>query len=606
MKSTYKIFKESVKEITQYYMLLVDETKSQRLVGSTNEWVLDNYYMISEQEKVLKVDLRSKEFRRLEGRRMHYLKEVAEGYLQKCHFQIDRGLLFQHLLQIQAERKDYFTYPEVCALLPLLKTLLIKELADLCHLLAENNAYHYSPTDKSLADMEKLNEAAQQNLLMMNIFNSLKKMTKLPVEELIDSVSYSERTLKGEKAGMYDEMYDRTKDDYRARIVRLAKKQHVKEYDLVRKLVEQADKDEEHVGWQLFKPKKWELRAHLYIWIVAAASLVLASIFATLATGGFGVVAVVLALLALVPMSQVVIDLFNQVLYHVHRPVNTFKIKFKDGLIPEEYATMVIMPTILKNKAKTEELLEQLEIYYLSNINRASDGQRLESRQQNLYYTLIGDAAAGPNEDMPWDNEVVEAGLAKVKELNEKYGAQIFNFVYRRRAWSDGENCWLGHERKRGAILHFNDLVLDQTSEEEKAKRFRCETISQWLKGPVPHIQFIITLDTDTELVLYSAQKLIGAMAHPLNRAQLSPDGRRVNAGYGIMQPRVNVDVEVTNKSRYAQLFAGLGGLDVYTTASFELYQDIFNEVPREPDSEPRPDRGLPHTLRPHQRPGAV
>ena len=578
MKSTYKIFKESVKEITQYYMLLVDETKSQRLVGSTNEWVLDNYYMISEQEKVLKVDLRSKEFRRLEGRRMHYLKEVAEGYLQKCHFQIDRGLLFQHLSQIQAERKDYFTYPEVCALLPLLKTLLIKELADLCHLLAENNAYHYSPTDKSLADMEKLNEAAQQNLLMMNIFNSLKKMTKLPVEELIDSVSYSERTLKGEKAGMYDEMYDRTKDDYRARIVRLAKKQHVKEYDLVRKLVEQADKDEEHVGWQLFKPKKWELRAHLYIWIVAAASLVLASIFATLATGGFGVVAIVLALLALVPMSQVVIDLFNQVLYHVHRPVNTFKIKFKDGLIPEEYATMVIMPTILKNKAKTEELLEQLEIYYLSNINRASDGQRLESRQQNLYYTLIGDAAAGPNEDMPWDNEVVEAGLAKVKELNEKYGAQIFNFVYRRRAWSDGENCWLGHERKRGAILHFNDLVLDQTSEEEKAKRFRCETISQWLKGPVPHIQFIITLDTDTELVLYSAQKLIGAMAHPLNRAQLSPDGRRVNAGYGIMQPRVNVDVEVTNKSRYAQLFAGLGGLDVYTTASFELYQDIFNE----------------------------
>ena len=179
---------------------------------------------------------------------------------------------------------------------------------------------------------------------------------------------------------------------------------------------------------------------------------------------------------------------------------------------------------------------------------------------------------------MPWDDEVVEAGLAKVKELNEKYGAPIFNFVYRKRAWSDGENCWLGHERKRGAILHFNDLVLGNTSDEEKEKRFRCETISQWREGAVPNIQFIITLDTDTELVLYSAQKLIGAMAHPLNRAQLSFDGKRVSSGYGIMQPRVNVDVEVTNKSRYAQLFAGLGGLDVYTTASFELYQDIFNE----------------------------
>ena len=197
---------------------------------------------------------------------------------------------------------------------------------------------------------------------------------------------------------------------------------------------------------------------------------------------------------------------------------------------------------------------------------------------QNLYYTLIGDAAAYKEADAPWDDEVVEAGLEKVKELNEKYGAHIFNFVYRKRAWSEGEQTWLGHERKRGAILHFNDLVLGQTSEEEKEKRFRCETISQWLKGVESGVQFIITLDTDTELVLYSAQKLIGAMAHPLNRAQLSPDGRRVDRGYGIMQPRVNVDVEVTNKSRFAQLFAGLGGLDVYTTASFELYQDIFNE----------------------------
>ena len=258
--------------------------------------------------------------------------------------------------------------------------------------------------------------------------------------------------------------------------------------------------------------------------------------------------------------------------------MSTFKIKFKDGLIPEEYATMVIMPTILKSKEKTVQLLEQLEVYYLSNINRASEGQRLERRQQNLFYTLIGDAAASDQADMPWDNEVVEAGLAKVRELNERYGAPIFNFVYRRRAYSEGEGCWLGFERKRGAILHFNDLVLGNLSEEEKAKYFRCETITEWRRRPVPPITFVITLDTDTELVLYSAQKLIGSMAHPLNRARLSDDGRRVVGGYGIMQPRVNVDVEVTNKSRYAQLFAGLGGLDVYTTASFELYQDIFNE----------------------------
>lgn len=585
MKDTYRIFRESVKEITRYYMLLVEETKSQRLVGSTNEWVLDNYYMISEQEKVLKVDLKSREMKRIGHRRREQLWKMLSEYLKASHYQIDKTLLFNHLKEVQEKNGDYMSFPEVCALLPMIKTVLLNELAGLCNHLEATKAYHYKVTDKGLANIDHLNEAARENLMIMNIFNSLKKMTKLPTAELLDEVSFSEQMLKGEKAGMYDEMYDKTKDDYRARIVRRCRRSGEKEYDYVKRLVEESDAAGEHVGWRLFPPKRWNARARWYVWIVGLASALLAFGFALLAVGKWPWATALMTVALWVPMSQVVIDLFNWLLGKLHRPMGTFKIKFKDGLIPQEYATMVIMPTILKSGKRAVELLEQLEVYYLSNINRASDGQRLEGRKQNLYYTLVGDAAAYKEEVAPWDDEVAEAGQAKVKELNEKYGAPIFNFVYRRRAWSEGEQTWLGHERKRGAILHFNDLVLGATSEEDKAKRFRCETISAWLEqegrgddGVHSPIQFIITLDTDTELVLYSAQKLIGAMAHPLNRARLSEDGRRVDGGYGIMQPRVNVDVEVTNKSRYAQLFAGLGGLDVYTTASFELYQDIFNE----------------------------
>ena len=614
MKNIYKEFKNSVKEITRYYMLLVEETRNQRLVGSTNEWVLDNYYMISEQEKVMKEELKgiqNSEFG-VRKERIDVLWKLLEGYLRKCHHQVDKTLFFRYLSQVQVKEKDYLSYPEVCALLPLTKAILIKELADLCRRMEAEKAFHYTPTDRGQADMEQLNKAAQENLQMMNTFNSLKKMTRLPMSELIDAVSFSERMLKGEKAGMYDEMQDKTKEDYRAKVVRLSRKgkaeggKRLSEYDFVKALVAKADEKGEHVGWQLFPPKRWKARAWWYILIVALGSLLLAAGFGLWAVNGFSlqftIYNFILTLLLWVPMSQVVIDLFNWLLGKLHRPMGTFKMKFKDGMIPDEYATMVIMPTILKNKAKVEELLGVLEVYYLSNINRGegkvgsqgvqgSDG----NHGQNLYYTLVGDAASYKEADAPWDDEVVQAGLEKVKELNEKYGAKIFNFVYRKRAWSDGEQTWLGYERKRGAILHFNDLVLGNTTEEEKEKRFRCETISSWLgtqgvqgstreyKGVQDNtnkcpIQFIITLDTDTELVLYSAQKLIGAMAHPLNRAQLSADGRRVDRGYGIMQPRVNVDVEVTNKSRFAQLFAGLGGLDVYTTASFELYQDIFNE----------------------------
>ncbi len=593
MKNSYKIFRESVKTITQYYMLLVEETKSQRLVGSTNEWVLDNYYMISEQEKVMKEELKGIQRGewKVDSRRIQVLWDLLENYLRRCHFQVDKALLFRYLTQVQQRQKDYLAYPEVTALLPLAKAVLISELAALCRRLEEQKSYLYKPTDKSQADMEHLNKAAMDNLLMMNIFNSLKKLTKLPMAELLDAVSFSEKMLKGEKAGMYDQMQDKTKEDYRGKVVRLCRKQKTKEYDMVKALVAAADEKGEHVGWQLFPPKRWNARAHGYITIISLASLALAFGFASAATWGHGFtwVTALLTVIMCVPMSQVVIDLFNWLLGKLHHPSGTFKLKFKDGLIPDEYATMVIMPTILKNRAKVEELMGVLEVYYLSNINRGSGHSFSGAKGQNLYYTLVGDAASYKEEDAPWDDEVVEAGLAKVKELNEKYGAPIFNFVYRRRAWSDGERTWLGHERKRGAILHFNDLLLGQTSDEDKARRFRCETVSQWLaevenatRYPLSTIhcpiKFIITLDTDTELVLYSAQKLIGAMAHPLNQAVLSPDGRRVDRGYGIMQPRVNVDVEVTNKSRYAQLMAGLGGLDVYTTASFELYQDIFNE----------------------------
>ncbi len=590
-KSTYRTFQEDVRTVTRYYLLLVEETKSQRLVGSTNEWVLDNYYMISEQEKVLKADLTSKMFRRIDRREAASAERTLADIFDRCHYQVDKDLLFDHLVRVQRESGEYYPYPVVLALLPLAKCRLIGALAGLCRRMEAAGAYHYNPTDKSGADAAKLNEAAQDNLLMMNIFNSLKRLSKVPVAQLIDRVSFSEKVLKAEKAGMYDEMYDRTKDDYRAQIVRMSKRKGLKEYDYVKQLVAAADEgrvglgasavpgcEAAHVGWLLFPPKRWEARSRAYVCIVVAATLLLAGLFARYVSECWGWWAAVCWLLMAVPMSQLVIDLFNQVLFRIHKPVNTYKLKFKDGIIPERYATMVIMPTLLKSGRRAVELLEQLELYYLSNLNRASEGQRFETRRQNLYYTLVGDAASGPSADLPWDDEVAAAGLAKVEELNAKYGAPIFNFVYRRRAWSEGEGCWLGFERKRGAILHFNDLLLGADTEEERRVRFRCETVSRWRQQVSTPITFVITLDTDTQLVLYSAQKLIGAMAHPLNRARLSRDGRRVAGGYGIMQPRVNVDVEVTNKSRYAQLFAGLGGLDVYTTASFELYQDIFNE----------------------------
>ena len=92
------------------------------------------------------------------------------------------------------------------------------------------------------------------------------------------------------------------------------------------------------------------------------------------------------------------------------------------------------------------------------------------------------------------------------------------------------------------------------------------------------NIKYVITIDTDTELVLNTALSLVGVMAHPLNKPVLNSEGTKVVSGYGIVQPRVNVDIESTNKSIYSQLMAGIGGFDVYSTIVPNFYQDVFNE----------------------------
>lgn len=557
----YNDFRSSLKEITRYYSLLVAETKNKRVVGSTNEWVLDNYYMISEQEKVMGEALRRSSWKEVSSDRILVIEELLYNFLEKTYYRIDKVTMFRYLSACQQRSKDYFSYPEVCLILTLLKFLILRRLATLCGTLKCSGEAPCNP--------EAMDQAAKDNLLMMNLFNSFKKITKIEMSELFDRISFSEKSLRGEAAGMYDQMCDQTKADYRAQIVRLCKKRRMGEYELVQQMVAQANERGEHVGWQLFPKKRWKARSVAYISIVGIVSLSASLVLAWLATGSdiqANIVSwIVCSVLLVIPLSQLAIDLFNQILFRIHKPVNTFKLKFKDGLIPEEYATMVIMPTILKTPEKARQMLNQLELYFLSN-----------GAVDNLYFTLVGDASAEQTQETSWDDDVAEAGRTRVRELNEKYGRTVFNFVYRNRFYSEGERCWLGDERKRGAILHFNDLLLGRLDEDQKRSYFRCQTLDDYPVGKP--ITFVITLDTDTELVLYSAQKLIGAMAHPLNRAILSADGRRVDSGYGIMQPRVNVDVEVTNKSRYAQLFAGLGGLDVYTTASFELYQDIFNE----------------------------
>ena len=88
----------------------------------------------------------------------------------------------------------------------------------------------------------------------------------------------------------------------------------------------------------------------------------------------------------------------------------------------------------------------------------------------------------------------------------------------------------------------------------------------------------MITLDSDTQLPRDSAHRLVGALAHPLNRAVIDPATGQVVEGYGILQPRIGISTQSASRSWLARLLSGQTGIDTYTRAISDPYQDLFGE----------------------------
>ena len=182
----------------------------------------------------------------------------------------------------------------------------------------------------------------------------------------------------------------------------------------------------------------------------------------------------------------------------------------------------------------------------------------LANRDDNLHYALLTDFQDADEETLPADEALALAAFRGIDELNRKYrSSERFFLFHRPRRWNSGERRWMGYERKRGKLSQLNSCLRDG-----RADRFSLVAgETKVLRG----VKYVITLDTDTQLPRDAARQLVGAMAHPLNR-------------YGILQPRMAVGLPAAGQSRYAQLFGAEPGIDPYTRAVSDVYQDLFGE----------------------------
>ena len=221
-----------------------------------------------------------------------------------------------------------------------------------------------------------------------------------------------------------------------------------------------------------------------------------------------------------------------------------------------------LIPTMLTSARNIEDLIEALEVRFLAN------------RDNNLHFGLLTDFQDAAEETLPEDEPLLLLARQRIEELNEKYGnakGDTFFLFHRPRRWNPRERVWMGYERKRGKLAELNSLL-------RGGSRSTGFSLVVGNTAALLNVKYVITLDTDTQLPRDSARQLVGAMAHPLNRALYDEGKQRVVAGYGILQPRVAVSLPGTNRSRYARMDGSDPGIDPYTRAVSDVYQDLFLE----------------------------
>lgn len=421
--------------------------------------------------------------------------------------------------------------------------------------------------------------------LIGNGIISLKTVSSTNWSQVIVAVNRIDETLKQDYTNEYAKCDFKTKNRYRRNVIRLANKYKLSEMYVAKKAVECSKQYQKHVGHFLIGDDKklliksmnksaigltikekviTPLKPAIHILLLNAIAFVLAYVidFYFIAHYKIGY-RIVIGILSFILGLEVADKIVSYLVGKFVRPKILPRFNFAKT-IDKSCSTIIAMPSVISSIEKLDKMIEKMEVTYLAN------------RSENMYYMLLGDCVASKkSKHISLDDEIVKYGKEKIEELNNKYPAEhkLFNFLYRKRVYSECEETYMGWERKRGALSHLNRLLLGKLTRQEIDKYMYLA------HNDIPEVKYLITVDEDTNLSLNSAKELVAIIAHPLNKPVLTKDGKRVKSGYGLIQPAVGLDIESANSSIFSKVFGGFGGLDIYTNAISNLYQDVFKEA---------------------------
>ncbi|MCE3270711.1 MAG: hypothetical protein K0S57_1108 [Ramlibacter sp.] len=451
-------------------------------------------------------------------------------------------------------------------------------------------------SDRSLAPEDAIARATQHlaltQVIMAHSITSLRTIAHLDWASFVDGQSAMEPVLREDPTGCYARMTFGTRDRYRHVVERIARRTGLGEEAVARTAVDLARSApaggaapslQAHVGYYLVdeglprleaatgyrKPPgealhRWLLRHPNLVFgggIAAATTAALAAL-SFLAGPAAQAAAPLVFLLALIPAADLAISAVNQVItaWLPPRTLPKLDLRGKAG-VPAEFRTAVVVPTLFDSVEAVQEALANLEVQFLAN------------RGANLHFAVLSDFTDAATETVEGDDAIVAAGVEGVRALNARYAPgtdDAFYFLHRPRRWNPRQGAFMGWERKRGKLAQFNRFLRGGADD--------AFSVVVGAVEPLRKVRYVITLDADTVLPPDAAPDLIGALAHPLNRAVYDEASGRVVRGYGILQPRVGVSLPSAHRSRFAAIHSGHPGVDPYTTAVSDVYQDLYGE----------------------------
>ena len=549
------------------------------------EWLLDNDYFVDRALKQIRKDMPTGFYQRLpalgglDGKVPRVLV-LAQDFLHATRLQVSlaNAVTFMHAFQRHAP----LTIGELWAFPTMLRIACIELLiAALTPMLDERVAYPFPiPANADTFHSLDATESVSRALGNLGVIAAIKW------SDFFDQVSLVEDSLARDPAGYYPLMDFETRDTYRRAVETMAQLARQDEIAVAIAAIQYASASpaedvSHHVGYWLIDQGRRRLEADLgirlplkdriirmanahpgrfYFFILVLAALG-ASLLPALYLHQVGAEVwewIAGLLLSQLPASVLALSMVYWILTRLISPRILPKLDCKAGL-PGDASTIVAMPVIVAGIPEIAALAERMESHWMAN------------RDPLLQVALLVDLFDAATEVTDDDEAIVVALKNAIDRLNRRHQSGLlkpFHLLLRPRYYNRAEGCWMAWERKRGKLEQFNCLLVNGD----------WSGFSDHLgnREALEHVHFVVTVDGDTMLPPGSVGRLVGTLAHPLNRASVDPASGRIARGYTIIQPRVEISPSSAERTLFARLYTGETAIDIYSRAVSDVYQDLF------------------------------